>query len=115
VIFHEGLSCEEYDQNNDEDTICKYVKKCPECLILLEKAGGCSHYKCICGHEFCWKCVAPYDPIRKNGNHYHKQDCKFYRAVENLILDPSDKMFNPDPFPIPFEFDEERDAYSFIQ
>jgi len=77
VIFHDGMSCDDYDRS----TILKNhqkVKKCPRCLQLLEKSGGCSHYKCVCGHEFCWKCLAPYDNIREYGNHYHRQNCKFF-------------------------------------
>lgn len=34
-----------------------------------------------CGHEFCWRCGAPYDGddgIRKVGNKAHKDTCHYY-------------------------------------
>lgn len=26
------------------------------CFKWVEKAYGCNHIKCICGHEFCYNC-----------------------------------------------------------
>jgi len=80
VIFHEGLSCDEYERTNMELKNLQKVKRCPKCSQLLEKAGGCSHYKCVCGYEFCWKCLAAFEPIRQHGNHFHDLQCKFYFA-----------------------------------
>lgn len=32
------------------------LKRCCRCLSLIEKAQGCNHIKCACGHEFCYVC-----------------------------------------------------------
>ena len=35
-----------------------WTKKCPRCLVAIEKTGGCSHMTCKCCHfEFCWSCL----------------------------------------------------------
>ena len=31
-------------------------RQCPGCEQLLERNGGCPHFKCPCGTEFCWDC-----------------------------------------------------------
>lgn len=35
-----------------------WTKKCPRCLVAIEKTGGCSHMTCKrCYFEFCWSCL----------------------------------------------------------
>jgi hypothetical protein len=31
-----------------------------------------------CKHEFCWICMAPYEPIRRFGNSMHTRSCLHY-------------------------------------
>ncbi|RYP32544.1 hypothetical protein DL767_005156 [Monosporascus sp. MG133] len=31
-------------------------KKCPNCLSIVQKGGGCNHMQCYCGQHFCYKC-----------------------------------------------------------
>ncbi|RYP63038.1 hypothetical protein DL771_009453 [Monosporascus sp. 5C6A] len=31
-------------------------KKCPNCLNIVQKGGGCNHMQCYCGQHFCYKC-----------------------------------------------------------
>ncbi len=44
-----------------------YCWQCPKCGQGIEKNEGCDHMTCKkpggCGHEFCWRCLAPYDGI----------------------------------------------------
>ncbi|CAL1548541.1 unnamed protein product [Lymnaea stagnalis] len=70
--IHEGLNCKQYQDNlrlralNDsaarqtKEMLEKLVKDgeamhCPQCLIVLQKKGGCDWIKCsICKTEICW-------------------------------------------------------------
>ena len=61
------------------------MRKCPKYGQGIEKNNGCDHMTCRkpmgCGHEFCWRCLAPYDGddgIRKVGNKAHKESCRHY-------------------------------------
>lgn len=63
------------------------VRRCPGCGAGVEKNGGCDHMTCRtaggggCGHEFCWRCLAPYqgpEGIRAVGNKAHKPACQYH-------------------------------------
>eukprot|EP01130_Rhizamoeba_saxonica_P016721 TRINITY_DN7780_c0_g1_i1.p1 TRINITY_DN7780_c0_g1~~TRINITY_DN7780_c0_g1_i1.p1 ORF type:complete len:476 (-),score=43.64 TRINITY_DN7780_c0_g1_i1:150-1577(-) len=63
LSVHQGWTCAEYIdlvQIGDEDKMAemwkrKFSKKCPKCLVDIEKEGGCSHIVCrACSYEFCW-------------------------------------------------------------
>jgi hypothetical protein len=89
VKWHEGITCEEYDMNIDPDYessrrwIVENSKKCPNCPYQIEKNDGCDHMKCVkCRHEFCWSCLADFQPIRQDGNHRHKSTCKHYAPYD---------------------------------
>jgi len=92
VQFHHGISCDEYDMlvaSQDEIAhklwIDSNTKECPKCKVAIEKNGGCNHMTCkFCKHEFCWKCLANFAPIRNNGNHHHRSTCQFYAAYDGL-------------------------------
>jgi hypothetical protein len=89
VQWHEGITCEQYDLEIDPDYelsrrwIVENSKKCPQCPFQIEKNDGCDHMTCIkCRHEFCWSCLADFQPIRQDGNHRHKKTCKHYAAYD---------------------------------
>lgn len=44
-----------------------FTKKCPKCKTPWEKNGGCNHFSCTCGHEFCWVCL---DSWNSHGTSY---------------------------------------------
>jgi len=55
---------------------------CPNCKNGIFKNDGCDHMTCLCGHEFCWRCSAPYRGARgimTVGNSAHKRWCKHHR------------------------------------
>ncbi|KAI8949750.1 hypothetical protein F4801DRAFT_390356 [Xylaria longipes] len=35
-------------------------KRCPNCLNLVQKNGGCNHMTCNCGQDFCYLCGQVY-------------------------------------------------------
>lgn len=96
--WHTGLTCEQYDarraaeievENDASQTyIEQHSKRCPSCNRPIEKTEGCDHMTCDarfgCGHEFCWICLANYEPIIQDGNHRHNADCQYYRPLPDL-------------------------------
>ncbi|CAF3096959.1 unnamed protein product [Rotaria sp. Silwood2] len=85
IKWHDRLSCKELDMSMDpiyessRRWIVENSKKCPNCPYQIEKNNGCDHMTCIkCRHEFCWSCLADFQPIRKYGNHRHNPTCKHY-------------------------------------
>jgi len=44
-------------QATDLSELAKGIVKCPHCKNGIQKASGCNHMKCRCGHEFCWICL----------------------------------------------------------
>ena len=94
VPWHQGISCEEYQQKIAEDPhvlanisyLQRYTKSCPNCQRSIQKSGGCNHMTCRrasggCGHEFCWLCLSPYDIILREGNHRHATTCTYYAGA----------------------------------
>lgn len=62
---HHPLNCKQYLYFKDEfemgfevNKVCM-GKRCPGCRKFIEKNGGCNHMKCICGMQFCWRCLYP--------------------------------------------------------
>ncbi|KAF8603504.1 hypothetical protein BDV93DRAFT_523280 [Ceratobasidium sp. AG-I] len=97
VPWHAGLTCDQYDAERarqveevqaNEGYLRENTKACPNeaCRRKIEKNEGCDHMTCRlpvgCGHEFCWLCLADYAPIRAQGNHHHKTNCRHYAAIE---------------------------------
>ncbi|KAF2815032.1 uncharacterized protein BDZ99DRAFT_189117 [Mytilinidion resinicola] len=88
--WHEGETCAEFDYRTDgtqkmeeerasERLIQETAKKCPGCKGNVEKMSGCDHMTCSkCRHQFCWICLAPYGPIREEGNNMHTETCRYY-------------------------------------
>lgn len=41
-------------------------KKCPHCHQFVQKNGGCFYMSCVCGKDFCWGCLKPWDDHKFN-------------------------------------------------
>ncbi|CAO2202068.1 unnamed protein product [Urochloa humidicola] len=65
--WHAGVTCDEYQQlaevdRGREDMMLLEMakgnewKRCPSCKFIVEKIDGCTHIRCRCGFEFCYKC-----------------------------------------------------------
>ncbi|ORY02460.1 hypothetical protein BCR34DRAFT_591901 [Clohesyomyces aquaticus] len=88
--WHKGETCAQFDYRTDDrikkaeeeaskKKIKETAKKCPGCKYNIEKTFGCDHMTCSkCRHEFCWTCLAPYGPIREQGNRQHRPRCTHY-------------------------------------
>jgi len=108
VPWHDGVTCNDFTvmllNNVDKATTAYFssvTKPCPGCNKSIEKNGGCDHMTCRrpggCGHEFCWLCLAPYNEILRQGNHFHRTTCQFYAPYnggdeydEDDVLDDDD-------------------------
>lgn len=82
VAWHSGETCEEYDKRNrrrmaedkaSEEEVRKSTRRCPECKRDVHKWTGCNHITCICGHEWCYICFAPF-----KRNHQGFLYCRHY-------------------------------------
>ena len=52
-----------------------FVKKCPNCSIIVEKKGGCNHIICAkCHYQWCWLCNNKYE-----NDHFDKGKCKGFK------------------------------------
>mmetsp|Transcript_27215 Transcript_27215/g.45750 ORF Transcript_27215/g.45750 Transcript_27215/m.45750 type:complete len:630 (+) Transcript_27215:911-2800(+) len=38
----------------------RQLRTCPSCRRTTELVAGCKNMTCICGHRYCWICLAPY-------------------------------------------------------
>lgn len=102
VPWHYGLTCSQYTSKINKEQnetvratqayLVKNAKACPnpKCGRMIEKTSGCDHMTCAmpvgCGHEFCWCCLADYEPIYRSGNHRHKRKCRHYDSrVKNAL------------------------------
>ena len=89
--WHQGRTCQQYDkdaQESEEVGLLQMLedrtrfRRCPACQHGVEKNLGCDHMTCRCKHEFCWRCLAPYQGeqgIRKAGRKAHKRSCHHYK------------------------------------
>jgi hypothetical protein len=69
IPWHKGETCDEYDVRNrrrrkEEQKSAQAArgmsKPCPACKRDVHKSSGCNHITCVCGHEWCYLCFAPY-------------------------------------------------------
>eukprot|EP00037_Helgoeca_nana_P038182 m.19263 g.19263 ORF g.19263 m.19263 type:complete len:245 (+) comp9907_c0_seq1:242-976(+) len=98
--WHDGYTCADFDAlevGETEATLFYYqanTKPCPECAQPIQKNDGCDHMTCRkplgCSHEFCWRCLADYETILREGNHYHKTTCTYYAAFDGENVDGLD-------------------------
>lgn len=42
-------------------------KRCPKCNHGVRRMYGCAHMQCVCGAQFCWTCLKPYDICYSRG------------------------------------------------
>ncbi len=85
VAWHNGVTCDMFDADAANDGrratqvyLARNTKPCPSCKTDIEKRDGCDHMTCSCGFEFCWLCLAPFVPIRDEGNHRHQPTCTYF-------------------------------------
>ena len=66
-LAHAGQSCREFCRGalprksreggwRTRMTLEMTTVTCPSCSARVQRTGGCSHMRCICGTQFCWRC-----------------------------------------------------------
>ncbi|KAJ1333783.1 E3 ubiquitin-protein ligase RNF14 [Microdochium nivale] len=72
--WHNGETCSQFDQRNFEqregeeasrEVVQSSSKACPSCNRDVHKYEGCNHITCLCGHQWCYLCLAPYTNNRE--------------------------------------------------
>ena len=82
---HPAMTCAQYQSHISppDPRTKKYLAEntmvCHGCKRWCQKTEGCDHMTCKCGHEWCWRCGASYQGIRREGNHMHNKGCIHYR------------------------------------
>jgi hypothetical protein len=54
------------------------TKPCPSCGTGVQKAPGCRHMTCMCGHEFFWCCGRAYRDSTAHRAHVRDSTCDDY-------------------------------------
>ncbi|KAL4455066.1 hypothetical protein ABPG74_006448 [Tetrahymena malaccensis] len=68
---------------------------CPVCFQFAFKDEGCDHVTCIkCKSDFCFSCSAPRPSILGHGNHYHRQQCRYFGEYKDQKGNKVDNELN---------------------
>ena len=65
--YHDTSVCQgpKPDPTMDDETyriLCQTTRPCPGCKARAEKTDGCDHIRCLCGTDWCWRCLQKLDP-----------------------------------------------------
>ena len=73
---HNGKSCKDIlDKSMEEFSKNNFIKKCPHCGIITEKAEGCNHITCSkCNYQWCWLCNGKYTT-----EHFREGKCRGFQ------------------------------------
>ena len=77
---HGNLPCEinDLDKSIINYGMNNFIKKCPQCKIIIEKNKGCNHITCTkCGFQWCWLCNEKYDET-----HFNKGKCEGFQFFQ---------------------------------
>ena len=76
---HVNLPCKDsLDESVMEYSKNNFVKKCPNCGIVIEKNKGCNHITCTkCEYQWCWLCNKEY----KSG-HFKEGKCEGFQFFQ---------------------------------
>ncbi|KAG5652558.1 hypothetical protein H0H81_004567 [Sphagnurus paluster] len=74
---HEGMTCEERrvrkeqdEKLDDEWAASNNIKRCPGCMVWIQKAEGCNNMHCTrCGVSMCWVCLQSFSTGEQTYEH----------------------------------------------
>lgn len=79
IKWHKGLTCEEYDRQQQNANL---DKQCPKCKSINENSLNSDRIICsICKYEYCSECKTDYKDIQNNGADRHKTTCIHYKII----------------------------------
>ncbi|EFW99546.1 ring finger protein [Grosmannia clavigera kw1407] len=121
IPWHSSETCAQYDartqrrrQDNrkSEAFVQETSKQCPGCNKAVFKYSGCNHISCICGHEWCYICFAPfvqsdYGILRCQ----HKPECTEQDLFDELGLNPNRRR-GPRPVPLLWRAGQQRPRWA---
>ena len=87
VKWHRGMTCNEYDQQQQQIIIAtqeqlrkENSKTCPKCQTQNDKMSQTTRIICSkCSLHFCWQCSADFKLIDKDGAHRHNKNCPLFQ------------------------------------
>eukprot|EP00002_Diphylleia_rotans_P010597 TRINITY_DN210_c0_g3_i4.p1 TRINITY_DN210_c0_g3~~TRINITY_DN210_c0_g3_i4.p1 ORF type:complete len:479 (-),score=90.94 TRINITY_DN210_c0_g3_i4:471-1907(-) len=100
ALCHPGLTCDENREkvSTAEGWIDSFTKKCPKCLIDIQKWGGCNSMTCSqCSTVFCWMCRETFGPEGNNHDEcYRKMESeeRFMQAQINGIQETEETQMS---------------------
>ena len=73
---HDGKPCKDIlDKSMQKFSKNNFIKKCPHCGIITEKAEGCNHITCSkCNYQWCWLCNGKYTT-----EHFREGKCRGFQ------------------------------------
>ncbi|KAL2270176.1 hypothetical protein VTJ83DRAFT_2360 [Remersonia thermophila] len=113
VPWHEGETCEEYDERNRERQRAEELSEevahvgtmpCPGCNRPVAKDEGCSHIRCICGSEWCYNCGGLWAKDERGVSRCnHRPDCPSRPGAAWPVRTPTPEGETDDELGIPEE------------
>ncbi|KAL2132302.1 hypothetical protein VTI74DRAFT_3965 [Chaetomium olivicolor] len=92
---HVGERCEQYKRRRHKqdradrasaEEVEKISKPCPNCKKPIYKYTGCNHITCLCGHEWCYVCFAPFErDARDIPRCVHRDGCAENEFGDDLL------------------------------
>ncbi len=87
-----------HDNEIIEITEDSNIRKCPLCMCLIEKTGGCNAITCPhCTLLFCFQCISPVNVLREDGQGIYTCKCgsitRFFQHDED-VMQQRQKLYN---------------------
>ncbi|OJJ47590.1 hypothetical protein ASPZODRAFT_131126 [Penicilliopsis zonata CBS 506.65] len=82
-------------------------KRCPKCRTAVRRMWGCAQMQCLCGAQWCWHCVGPYEICRNRPCPAEQESEAFDREIN---LAAWERMNPGQPYPEDQDDEEDEDT-----